>query len=164
MWQACIFLTCNCFKTRIEWKINSLNRRKKNRDILRYKFRIAIRFKFFVYCDIPIYRYIETPLLYTHWLTILYTCERPCHQAWWFSFPPARTDRNRCRSRQSHTGLCRPDVPLVDTCSLGYSPLRSCCLGIQDLDMFPRRQWRFHDIPYQRRRIWWNVLQCTQIP
>ena len=62
MWQACIFWTYNCYKTRIEWKINSSIRRKKNRDILRYEFRIAIRYKFFVYCDIPIYRYIVTPL------------------------------------------------------------------------------------------------------
>ena len=63
MWQACIFWTCNCYKTRIEWKINSLIRRKKNRDILRYKFRIAIRYKIFVYCDILIYRHIVTPLV-----------------------------------------------------------------------------------------------------
>ena len=65
MWQACIFWTCNSYKTRIDWKINSLIRRKKNRDILRYEFRIAIRYKFFVYCDIPIhvYRYIVTPLI-----------------------------------------------------------------------------------------------------
>ena len=63
-WQACIFWTCNCYKTRIEWKINSLIRRKKNRDILWYEFRIAIRYKFFVYCDIPIYRYIVTPLVH----------------------------------------------------------------------------------------------------
>ena len=62
MWQTCIFWTCNCYKTRIEWKINGLIKRNKNHDILRYKFRIAIRYKFFVYCDIPIYRYIVTPL------------------------------------------------------------------------------------------------------
>ena len=63
MWQACIFWTCNCYKTRNEWQINSFIRRKKNCDILWYEFRIAIRYKFFAYCDIPIYRYIVTPLL-----------------------------------------------------------------------------------------------------
>ena len=52
--------TCNCYKTRIELKINSLIRRKKNHDILRYKFRIAIRYKFFAYCDISIY--CDTPI------------------------------------------------------------------------------------------------------
>ena len=62
MWQTCIFWACNCYKTRIEWKINSLNRGKKNRDILRYEFRIAIRYKFFVYCNIPIY--CDTPNIY----------------------------------------------------------------------------------------------------
>ena len=59
MWHACIFWTCNCYKTRIEWKINSLIRRKKSCDILRYEFRIAIRYKFYVYCDISIY--CDTP-------------------------------------------------------------------------------------------------------
>ena len=41
------------------------HKKKKNRDILWYSFRIAIRYKFFVYCDIPIYRYIVIPLLKT---------------------------------------------------------------------------------------------------
>ena len=56
MWQVYTFWTCNCYMTRIEWKINSLIRRKKNHDIhvLPYKFRIAIQYKFFVYCDISI--------------------------------------------------------------------------------------------------------------
>ena len=70
MWQTCIFWTCDCYKTRTEWKINSLIRRKKNRDILRYEFRIAIPYKFFVYCDIPIYRYIVTPLESTRGLAL----------------------------------------------------------------------------------------------
>ena len=70
MWQTCIYGTCNCYKTRTEWKMNSLIRRKKNQDILRYEFRIAIRYKFFVYCNIPIYQYIVTPLVYMS----IYTC------------------------------------------------------------------------------------------
>ena len=69
MWQACIFWTCNCYKTRIEWKIDSSIRRKKNRNILWCEFRIAIRYKFLVYCDIPIYRYIVTPLVKTRFLS-----------------------------------------------------------------------------------------------
>ena len=60
MWQVYTFWTCNCYKTRIKWKVNSLLRRKKNCDILRYEFRIAIRYKFFVYCDISIY--CDTPM------------------------------------------------------------------------------------------------------
>ena len=44
-------------------KKTSLIRRKKNRDILRYEFRIAILYKSFVYCDISIYR--DTPTVYT---------------------------------------------------------------------------------------------------
>ena len=63
MWQVYTYWTCNCYRTRIEWKINSLIRRKKYYDILRYDFRIAIRYKFFLYCNISIYRYIVTPLL-----------------------------------------------------------------------------------------------------
>ena len=52
-------------------KRNSLNRKEKSRDILRYTFRIAIRYKFLVYCDISIYRYIVTPLICT--------CISHCH-------------------------------------------------------------------------------------
>ena len=40
-------------------KMNSLIRRMKSYDILRYTFRITIRYKFFVYCDILIY--CDTP-------------------------------------------------------------------------------------------------------
>ena len=64
MWQVYIFWACNWYKTRIEWKINSLIRRKTIHDILRYEFRIAIRHKFFMYCNISIYRYSVTPLLF----------------------------------------------------------------------------------------------------
>ena len=53
------FWTCNCYKIRDEWKMNSFIRRRKSRDILRYTFFIAIRYKFFVYCDISIY--CDTP-------------------------------------------------------------------------------------------------------
>ena len=55
-------MNCDCYKTGDDWKMNSLLRRRKSRDILRYTFRITIRYKFFVYCNIPLYRYIVTPL------------------------------------------------------------------------------------------------------
>ena len=101
MWQACIFWTCNNYKTKIEWKINSLIRRKKNRDILRYEFCIAIRYKFFVYCDIPIYRYIVTPLRITafplHLSSWNFTCRLPMRQECALSI--LRTKGQRSRSQ-----------------------------------------------------------------
>ena len=60
MSQTCFFLTYYCYKIGDEWKRNSLNRRRKSRDILRYTFRIAIRYRFLVYCDISIY--CDTPI------------------------------------------------------------------------------------------------------
>ena len=63
MSQACLCWTFYCYKIGNEWKRNSLNRRRKSGDILRYTFRIAVRYKFLLYCDISIYQYIVTPLL-----------------------------------------------------------------------------------------------------
>ena len=42
-----------CYKTRIEWKIHSLIRRKKNRDILRYDINSSCIIS--IYCDTPSY-------------------------------------------------------------------------------------------------------------
>ena len=103
MWQACNFWTCNCYRTRIKWKLNSLDRSKKNRDILRYEFHIAIRYKFFVYCDIAIYRYIVTPLVFIYSLRFEFPLSRYCitcklQRRKWYSgqMPAAKTQRKAC--------------------------------------------------------------------
>ena len=77
MSQACNFWAYYCYKIGDEWKRNSLNRKGKSSDILRYTFRIAIQYKFLVCCDISIY--CDTPsskwkfqLIFTttHWTNI----------------------------------------------------------------------------------------------
>ena len=62
MWKAYTICTCNCYKTKIEWKIKSLIiRRRKNHGILWYTFSIVIPNKFLLNA---IYRYIVTPLVF----------------------------------------------------------------------------------------------------
>ena len=76
MRQVYTFWACNCYRTRIEWKINSYIRRKKNCDM-----NFVLRYDINSLC-IAIYRHIVTPLHCVHLTVVSPGKFYPCSHTW----------------------------------------------------------------------------------